>query len=333
MNIRRRTVLKGLGAAVIGTTLLRSRSAAAAEFTLKFATLAPKSSPWGKVLETLIKAITEKSGGKLELQVFYNGQQGDEDAMVAKIKSGQLDGALIGVNGLNKVDKTFGALAIPFLFTDAAKLTKARDALKADYEKAATAAGFTFMGWCDLGDARVFSKGFAIKTPDDLKGKKPVMVRADPNLSAMLSAIGGVSGVPLNVPEILPNLNTGGINVVIASSLHAEQLQWASKLDNLNSMVVNTAIGGFVFGKKVIEALPEDLRTMVGDMSKVASAALQTKIRSEDAAAYERLKKKMTVSTPSAEELAKWTSIGKATREKLRQGTYSNDLVKKLEGY
>lgn len=45
--------------------------------TLKIGTLAPRSSPWGKVFETWIKAVNEKSGGNLELQFFYNGDQGD----------------------------------------------------------------------------------------------------------------------------------------------------------------------------------------------------------------------------------------------------------------
>ena len=53
---------------------------------LKIGTLAPRSSPWGKVFETWIKAVNEKSGGNLELQFFYNGSQGDEDQMGGSLK-------------------------------------------------------------------------------------------------------------------------------------------------------------------------------------------------------------------------------------------------------
>jgi TRAP-type C4-dicarboxylate transport system substrate-binding protein len=147
-----------------------------------------------------------------------------------------------------------------------------------------------------VGLARTMSKGFAVKTPDDLKGKKPYYIRADAIQPAVYSVIGGVSGVPLNVPEVLPNLNTGAINVVTSPCLAAEQLQWAGKLDNLNDSPVATAIGALVFSQKRIDALPADLRTILTDTGKVAASALTSKIRSEDDAAFGRLKGKMTVS-------------------------------------
>lgn len=304
----------------------------AADETIKIGTLAPKSSPWGKVFETWLKAVNEKSGGKLELQFFYNGTQGDEDGMIGKIKSGQLDGAAVTGVGLGKVYKPILALQMPGLFTSWSKLDKARDAMKADFEKGAKDAGFFISGWGDVGLVRTMSKGFAIKTPDDLKGKKPYYIRADSIIPALYSIIGGVSGVPLNVPEVLPNLNTGAINVINAPCLAAEQLQWAGKMDNLNDSASATAIGALVFSSKRIDALPADLKTILTDTGKVAASALTTKIRSEDDAAFGRLKAKMTVTTPSADDKAKWESIFKQTRAKLAQGTFSSDLVTKLEG-
>jgi TRAP-type C4-dicarboxylate transport system substrate-binding protein len=81
-------VMAFLGALAFVAGFGFAREARAADETIKIGTLAPKSSPWGKVFETWIKAVTEKSGGKMEIQFFYNGQQGDEAAMVGKIKSG-----------------------------------------------------------------------------------------------------------------------------------------------------------------------------------------------------------------------------------------------------
>ena len=45
------------------------------------------------------------------------------------------------------------------------------------------------------------------------------------------------------------------------------------------------------------------------------------------------MKGKMTVITLSADERAKWDSIFKKMRERLAQGTFSPDLVAKLEGF
>lgn len=324
-------VVAFLGALAVVAGFGFAREASAAE-TIKIGTLAPKSSPWGKVFETWVKAVKEKSGGNMELQFFYNGQQGDEDSMVGKIKSGQLDGAAVTAVGLGKVYKPILALQMP-LFTSWSKLDKARDALKSEFEKGAKDAGFFISGWGDVGLVRTMSKGFAVKVPDDLKGKKPYYIRADNIQPAIYSVIGGVSGVPLSVTEVLPNLNTGAINVVNSPALAAEQLQWAGKLDHITDAVSATAIGALVFSQKRIDGLPADLKTILTDTGKVAASALTSKIRSEDDAAFNRLKGKMTVTTLSADDKSKWAAIFKQARQKLAQGTFSADLVRKLEGY
>lgn len=325
-------VMAFLGAAAFVGGFGLAGDANAAE-VVKIGTLAPKSSPWGKVFEVWIKAVNEKSGGNLELQFFYNGSQGDEDGMIGKIKSGQLDGAAVTGVGLSKVYKPILALQMPGLFTSWTKLDKARDAMKSEFEKGAKDAGFFISGWGDVGLVRTLSKDKAIKVPEDLKGMKPYYIRADSIMPAVYSAVGGVSGVPLNVPEVLPNLNTGAINVINAPCLAAEQLQWAGKLNQLNDAASATAIGALVFSQKRIDALPADLKTILSDTGKVAATALTTKIRSEDDAAFGRLKGKMTVTTPSADDKAKWETVFKAARQKLSQGTFSSDLVTKLEGY
>lgn len=331
--MKSKKVMALLGALAFVAGFGLAREARAADETIKIGTLAPKSSPWGKVFETWIKAVNEKSGGKMEIQFFYNGQQGDEDGMVGKIKSGQLDAAAVTGVGLSKVYKPILALQMPGLFTSWTKLDKARDAMKAEFEKGAKDAGFFIGGWGDVGLVRTLSKGFAIKVPDDLKGKKPYYIRADSVMPAVYSAIGGVTGVALNVPEVLPNLNTGAINVINAPCLAAEQLQWSGKLDNLNDAVSATAIGAIVFSNKRMDALPADLKTILTDTGKVAATALTTKIRSEDDAAFTRLKGKMTVTTPSADDKTKWEAIFKSARQKLSTSTFSTDLVTKLEGY
>ena len=330
--LRRRAVVKALGAAALVAGVLGSGNAEAAE-VLKVGTLAPKSSPWGQVFSTWEKAVKEKSGGKLELQFFYNGTQGDEGAMVGKMKSGQLDGAAVTGVGLSKIHKPILALQLPGLFSSWAKLDAARDALKPEFEKGAKDAGFFIAGWGDVGAVHTMSKGFAIKSPDDIKGKKPYMWRDDAITPALYQVIGGVTPVPLNVPEVLPNLNTGAVNIVNAPALAAEQLQWASKLDHIVESTSGYAIGALVFSNKRLDALPADLRAILVDTGKVASSALTNRIRNEDAAAFSRMKGKMTVVTLSAEEKSRWDRLFHQTRQRLGQGTFSPDLIAKLESY
>lgn len=329
--MQRRAFVQSLGASAVLLGVGVPKRASAAD-VLKIGTLAPKSSPWGKVFSTWEKAVSEKSGGRLELQFFFSGQQGDESGMVAKIKSSQLHGAAVTGVGLSKIYKPILALQLPGLFTNWAKLDKARDVMRSEFEKGASDAGFSITGWGDVGLVRRMSKGFAVRSPDDMKGKKPLMWRDDPMQPVFFQTLGGVNPVPLNIPEVLPNLNTGAINIVSAPCLAAEQLQWATKLDTIIEDPSSIAIGALVFSSKALESLPADLRAIVVDTGKVAANALTARIRNEDSAAFGRIKGKMTSVKLTADEQSRWDALNKQVRQKLAQGTFSAELVAKLEG-
>jgi TRAP-type C4-dicarboxylate transport system substrate-binding protein len=311
--------------------------------SLKIGTLAPAESPWGQVFKTWQRAIRERTklpeGQKtadgrtssLDLNFFWNGQQGDEAGMVAKMKSGQLDGAAITAVGLAQLHPPILVLQLPGLFNDWKKLDRAREAMRPDFEKALEQAGFVLPGWGDVGMAHVMSKGFSVSGPGDLRGKKPYVWREDPILPTVLQAIGNVTPVPLGVPEVLPNLNTGAVNVVTAPALAAEQLQWASRLDHINVQPVAATIGALVFTRAKLDSLPADARTILLETGKVAASALTARIRSEDQAAFERLKGKMMTSTSSEGEVAEWQEVWKKARARLAQGTFPKELVERAE--
>ena len=324
----RRAAIRLLGAAALLVGVSVAGEASAGE-VIKIGTLAPASSPWGQVFKVWAEAVAKRSNDAITLQFFYDGQQGDEGAMVGKMKDGQLDGAVVTAVGLSKAHKPILALQIPGLFTTWAKLDAARDAMKGDFEQGITDAGFTLLGWADVGAAHLMSRGFEIKAPDDIKGKKPYM-RRDDIVQGFLFQIIGVAPVPLNLPEVLPNLNTGAVDIVISPSLAAEQFQWSSKLNTIVTDNCGMMIGALLISSRRLSALSEGNRSIVLATGRVAANALTKRIRAEDAAAFNRLKGKMTVVNLSAADKAKWDATYTQVRQRLTQGTFSPDLIAKL---
>lgn len=328
MSLRRAlAAIVGVLAILVG---IAPKDAAAAE-VLKIGTLAPQASPWGKVFQVWQQAVKQKTNGALELQFFYNGQQGDEGAMVGKMKAGQLDGAAVTAVGLSKVHKPILALQLPGLFKTWDKLDAARNAVKGDFERGAQSAGFTILGWGDVGTAHIMSVGHEIRKPGDLVGKKPYMWRDDV-ISPVLYQVIGATPVPLNVPEVLPSLNTGAINVINAPALAAEQLQWAPKLTHVHDEVTGCAIGALIMSSKRLESLPANLKADLLDTGAKAAAALTKTIRNEDKAAFDRIKGKSKVVKLSADEQKAWDDTFREVRKRLGQGTFDPALIKKLEG-
>ncbi|HSQ62253.1 MAG TPA: TRAP transporter substrate-binding protein DctP, partial [Polyangiaceae bacterium] len=252
-----------LVAAVVGAALAMAGDAQADATTLKIGTLAPGESPWGQVFKVWKKAVAERSGGNLDLQFFWNGTQGDESAMVGKIRTGQLDGAAITAIGLGQIYKQVLVLQLPGLYRDWGKLDNARNQMKGQFDQQFEAQGFKVLGWGDVGKAHVMSKGFQVRTPDDLKHKNTYYYYGDPIGPVLYSLVGDVTPKQMNVTEILPGLTGGAINVVTAPALAAEQLQWASRLDNINTATAAVAIGALVFSSAKLKSLPADAQNLL----------------------------------------------------------------------
>lgn len=306
-------------------------AAALAEPTvLKVGSLVPRESPWGQVLRVWQKAVKEKTKGEVTIDVYWNATQGDEPAQMSKMKTGQLDGAIVSAVGLGIVEPNVNILQAPGLCRDWAQLDKVREALKPRFEKTFRDAGFELIGWGDIGLDRLMSKGFALKSPADLKGKRPWVWREDPVLPPLFQAVGAVT-VPTSVPEALPELSTGNVNVISVSALAAEQLQWSSRLDHLNLTVVAPNIGGMVLSKAKLDALTPEQRAAVVDTGRVAAKALTDRIRKEDGLALERLKKRMEVVEPTPQELEAWHKAFAAARAQLAKGPFPPELMKEVE--
>jgi TRAP-type transport system periplasmic protein len=291
---------------------------AQAKSTLKMATLAPKQSPWGKVFTTWSKAVEQKTKGDVEVIWLWNGTAGPESAVVGKIKSGQLTGAAITAVGLAAIRKDALALQIPGAFKSWADLDKARDKFSSDFAETAKKEGFFLGGWGDVGIGRVMSKGFPVKLPNDLKGKHPGMISEDIIAPKVYEVIGGVSPVPSPVTGFLPKLNSGAIDVMNTPSLAAEQLQWASRLDHINTAETYYGIGAVVMSQKELDKLSGDHREIVQSTGQMAAKALTKRIREADGKAYERLKKKMKVHEATAAEKAEWQKVFKKACERLK---------------
>lgn len=321
-----KTLVAALAALALGMGLLVPSEASAAE-QLKFATLAPKQSIWGQVFQVWEKAIKKKSDEKLELIFDYNGSQGDEGAMAGKVKSGQLDGAAVTAVGLSKFYKPTLAMQMPGVLTDWNKVDKAIGSVGGEFSKGLADAGAFNLGWGFVGLAHVFVSGDAIKSPEDFKKRKPYMWKDD-IISPVFYQVIGATPVGLNVPEVLPNLKTGNVDTLVAPALAVEQLQWGGLLKGVGEQVTGPAVGAIIMNNKRLESLPGDLRTIVKDTGKIAASALTTKIKTADAEAFTRFKDKMNVFKV---DQAAFDKVFKDVRARLKQGTFTPELVKKME--
>lgn len=318
--------------AVLTATLGAARTASADDGKeLKLGTLAPKDSAWGKVFGAWAKAVEEESKGAVKLTWFYNGSQGDEVAMVGKMRSKQLDGAAITATGLAQIWPHISALQMPGLFPTWAKLDAAREKMSGTFATEFKNQGFVILGTGDVGMAHIMSRGMEIRVPDDLKKAHPFYITGDDIGKKMLETVGVPAPKALAVPMILQSVSSrdaGAIDVINAPAIAAEQLGWAPHMDHINDFATGMGIGALVMSKDTFEALPADAKGVLERTGKNTGQLLTQRIRGIDDAAFNRFKSNKTVVTLKPEEKAAWDGVFGKVRGALKaEGKIRGDIV------
>jgi len=299
-------------------------ASADAATTLKFGTLAPGDSAWGKEFKKWAKDVADDTGGELQLDFQWNGQAGDEVLMVQKMRSGQLDGAAVTAVGLAQTGVTDVLLfQMPGLFSNWAKLDAARNAMRAEFDQAFQSKGFTVLGWGDVGAAKTMSIGFEIHHPADLQGKGCFFLAGDPVGPKLYAAIGGINAKQVTVPEILPGITNGSIQVLTVPPLAAEQLQWASRVTHINTMTTGFGIGAIIVSTPKLQSLAPNQLAALTTRGAETAARLTNSIRNLDAGAFARLKASKQAYEPNDAEKQEWRDLFAKVRASLRGSVFT----------
>ena len=263
-------------------------AAQAAEYTLKFATLAPPGSTWMNLLEDWGETVEARSNGRLEFKFYPGGVQGDEPDVLRKIRYRQLDGAALTGYGIGNIYSPARVLEFPFLFEGYDEIDHVRAQLMPQFEEGFRDNGYELLGWMEVGFVYFFSKN-RIDTFDDLKQQRIWLWQGDPLGQAMFAA-SDLAPVPLSITDVFTSLSTGLIDTVYCTPLASIALQWHTKLKYVTQVPMANGIGALVVSSRFFDKLPPDLQQILRDTGAEASEALITATRQDNATSIEVLK-------------------------------------------
>ncbi len=305
--------------------------------TLKFGTLLPQNSPWGRSLKKWASLVASDTGDDLQIDFTWNGQAGDEALMVQKIRVGQLDGAVVSAMGLAQTGVTDALIfTLPGLFRDANQVDSVRAAVSADLDQEFLAKGFVVVGWGNAGPLRSMSVGFEVRRPQDLRSRGAFFIAGDPVAPVLYATIGGITPRSLAVTDILPGLASGAITFLVSSALLAEQLQWASRITHVGADTSSFAVGGFLASASRMKALPERVKQVMSARGADLQSHLDPLVHTMDEQAFARMKANKTVYSLTDAEKNEWKDIFTKTASKLRGSVFTPalfDRVVELAGH
>lgn len=299
------------------------------ETVIRYATLAPSGSTFGKILKAWSRTLSEETDGRVRLRYYPGGSQGDERDFIRKIRAGQMDAAGVTATGLGIVVPAVRVLSAPGLIETYDELERVREQLTPRFEQMFRDAGFELLAWSDAGKGRIMSTKPILK-PSDLRSARPWVWKDDPIFAEFLKVV-GANGVRLGVPEVYAALQTKMVDVVPSSAIGAIALQWYTKLDYMSKDSFGIVMGASIVGKEKFDALaPEDQKALK-DTARRAGRALDRVVRRDDAKAYRVLVERGIDEVDVAPYRAQWEKAGAQTRERLTGRIFSKSLLQEVE--
>ncbi len=202
-------VLATLGLACAGGAMAQDKK----PIELRYSSGAPPSgNPWVMQINRMVKDVEEESKGELKIVPFFASQLGSEQDTVQQVARGRIDMGGYSSGSAALLVPEIALLIMPFYFKNTAELDCVLDEhLTKMVSDLYAKKGVQFMGWAEVGTIDYFGKK-AYTSPNDAKGIKAGGY-ANKSFELYNRAL-GANAIPLGLPEWIPSIQTGLIEVI-----------------------------------------------------------------------------------------------------------------------
>lgn len=202
-----KTLLKSL----LITSAFALCSPAFAQTTLKFAHAAPETDLQQNLATFFADEVAKRTDGEVTVQIFPQGQLGNDAAMIDGARSGIIDVVMVGLNNFSGLMPDSAALTLPFMFPDR---ETAYSVLDGEVGKGVLAKfedhGLKGLGFPENGYRNMTNSRGPIRTPEDVKGLR-MRVNNSKALNDMFQLL---DAQPQQIPvaELYTALETGVVD-------------------------------------------------------------------------------------------------------------------------
>jgi len=318
--------------AVICFVLVFSASVIAREkqITLKLATLAPKGSAWMRVFSKGNRELVSRTGGMVRMRAYPGGVMGDDEAVLRKMRIGQIQIAGLMGMSLGKINKEFHVLGAPFLFRNHEEVDHVLPEITDRLEKALGDKGYVLLGWSEIGFVYMMSKK-PISSLEAVRKAKVWMPEGNPMSQAVFQKA-GVSTVPLAVSDVLLALQTGLVDVIYAPPVGAIGLQWFTKVKYITRVPLCYSMGAVVMTRKAFESIPQDHRKILKEIFRKNLTPINAQTREDNEEALRLLAREGIQNVElRPQELERFQRIAQETMEEIAGKVFSKAILQKVD--
>lgn len=316
-------------ALILGFALV-VEGAFAQQYTIKFATVAPEGSTWMNVMREYDAVVRKESGGRVGFKIYGTSVQGDEKAVLRKIRVGQLHAGGFTGMAMGEIAPKVRILDSPFLFRTYEEVDYVYEQYDQEFRKAFEDGGYVLLGWAEVGFVYVFTNA-PINKPQDLKSLRMWTWEGDPIAEALFREL-DLNPIPLAITDVMTSLQTGLIDAFYTSPYAAVVLQWFTRVKYMVDVQLADAAGAVLVSKTYFDKIPPDLQEILLRNGKTYMKKLTEMSRLDNKSAIEEMRKRgMTLLKPDEKDYAHYIEMCRKARWKLAGKLYSEDFLRRIE--
>ena len=224
------------------------------KYLFKVATLAPAGSVWVEQFEKFSAKILEDTDGEVGFRIYPGGVMGDDQAMLRKMRVGQLHGGGFTMTGVSLQVPDFRVMGIPFLFESYDEVDFVRKGLMPEFTKQFRDKGLEFIAMTEVGFIYAMSTK-PVNNYDMFKGTKNWSPTGDPISEGFMKSL-GITPTSLTIPDVLSSLQSGLVETVYNSFYGSIIMQWFTKAHYVVDFPYGYAYGVFALSSKQFDKLP-----------------------------------------------------------------------------
>jgi tripartite ATP-independent transporter DctP family solute receptor len=188
-------------------TVLRAQ-----ETVIRWGEMLPTTHPQVQMVDRIAAAAKEKSGGRIDIQSFPNGQLGSGKDMMDSVVSGALTMTTDGAAALGALLPQLSVIEAPYLWRDAAHMSKvaAAPVFASMNDELVSKRGLRMLAVTYYGERHLTTGAKEVKTAADMAGFKLRVPPVD-TFRAMAEAW-GAQATPINFNELYLALSQGAVD-------------------------------------------------------------------------------------------------------------------------
>ncbi len=249
--------------------LLAASGTAQAQTTLRFAHPVPETDLQQTMALEFKRRVEEGTKGEITVQIYPNGQLGNDQQMIDGTRSGIIDITLVGLNNYTGLVPEAGAFELPFIFPTREVAYAALDGAPGKVVTEALASdGLHVLGYPENGYRNMTNNRGPIREPGDLAGLR-MRVNNSKALNDMFALL-DANPQQLPVAELYTALETG----VVDAQDHPIGVVVSFKFNEVQKYLSLTqhayAALGWTMNKAKFDGLPPEQQKVITEAAKAS---------------------------------------------------------------